>query len=145
MLTSTHQPSQRSQVSIGRVRIKLDLRTIRQVICLLGDSTCQTSWRDQLSFTATDLPCLGILTYPSTCHSSDETIRSTRVLTVGPLVSCHCCTPGFSRHSCRIPIGRRFGVEIVKASWIALESPLTYEYLSTAVAAGFVELCCILS
>ena len=44
-----------------------------------------------------------------------------------------------------IQIGRHFGVEIVKVSWKALDSSLKCEYLLTAVAAGFVGLCCILS
>jgi hypothetical protein len=51
----------------------------------------------------------------------------------------------FQAISCWIQIGRRFGVETVKASWIALEISLIYEYLLTAVAAGLVGLCCILS
>jgi hypothetical protein len=68
MLAPTHQSSQRLPVSMGRLWLKLRLRTIRQGICLLGDSTCQTSCRDQLSFTGTDLPRLGFLTYPFTCH-----------------------------------------------------------------------------
>jgi hypothetical protein len=55
-LAPTHQPSQRLSASIGRLRLKLSLRTISQGICLLGDSTCQISWRDQLSFTAAELP-----------------------------------------------------------------------------------------
>lgn len=51
----------------------------------------------------------------------------------------------FHAISCWIRIGRRFGVEIVEASWIALDSSLAYEYLLTVVAASFVGLCCILS
>lgn len=47
----------------------------------------------------------------------------------------------FNAISCCIQIERRFRVEIVKASWIALGSS-SYAYLSTAVAEGFVGLFC---
>lgn len=58
----THQSSERLPVSIGRLRLKLSFRTIRQGISL-------SRWFNVPNLLATYLPRLGILIYPFTCHS----------------------------------------------------------------------------